>query len=245
MEISQQNRIDVSINVFITTQFSQLSNKRLITDNHVVEYFMELEQGSPEWWAIRMGLVTGSVCSPLMASTTKGWDGLSSGAWTLVYSLAEQLIMGDLWEHDDFSTYHMDRGTELEPQARRAYELQQFCRVEEIGFCRVAGRMAGCSPDFRVIKKPKGGEIKCLMLKNHIAYVENKKADLTHTRQVEWCLWVTGWKQWDFVHYHPNAGKYSLVVDTLVPTPSIQDTITEKFAIAEKAICALRLTYAS
>lgn len=221
------------------------TKKEVITDNHVVEYFMELEQGTPEWWEVRRGLITGSVCAPLMSDAKKGWDGLSVGAHTLVYSLTEQLVMGDLWEHDDFSNVWMDRGTELEPQARKAYELDQFCRTESIGFCRVSGRLAGCSPDFGVVKKPKGGEIKCLMLKNHIAYVERKKADLAHTRQVEWCLWVTKWKAWDFVHYHPNAGKYSLVVDTLVPTPSIQATIDEKFSIAEKAVCALQLKYAA
>ena len=207
---------------------------------HVVEWFMDLEQYSPEWWKLRQATVTGSTADPLLASAAKGWAGLSSGAWTLVYQLADELRLGDDWDPpssgSSYQSDDMERGHLMEPKARKAYELVQLCRTQLVGFVRVAGRLAGASPDFRQTRRPIGGEIKCLSWKHHVAYCERAVPDLAHQRQVQWSLWVTKWKRWDLVHYHPEAGQHSLKVDPTEPDPKAQKAIDERFQVAEKAI---------
>jgi hypothetical protein len=194
------------------------------------------EQRSPEWFAARNGKVTGSVCSPLASVKGKFRDGLSVGAWTLTYKLAGQVLdPNEAIQDEPYQGYWMERGQRLEPHALRAYRAETFNPGHLVGFVEAEGRYAGCSPDFMVSAK-KGGEIKCLKMAKHLEWLDSKKLESTHNRQIQWCLFVTGFETWDLVHFHPDAGKGTIDVMTIERDEEMIATFREKLTIIESNI---------
>lgn len=99
------------------------------------------EQGTPEWFEARRGIPTASEFSTVMASGRAG--GESKTRKTYLYKLAGEIITGRPAE--SFSNAHMERGHEMEPEARAAYAFIKGVDPEQVGFIR-NGR-AGASPD--------------------------------------------------------------------------------------------------
>ena len=94
----------------------------------------------------------------------------------------------------------MQRGTELEPEARAYYELIAG-PVQEIGFC-IHDDGFGCSPDGVV-----GDgllEIKCSLAHTHVEYLREGVIPSIYIPQVQGQMLVMD-KQWcDFLSYHPD-----------------------------------------
>jgi len=84
----------------------------------------DLEQGSDEWLAARLGIPTASNFSKLITSTGKKSTQLDGYARTL----AAETLMGK--PEEGFKSGWMDRGTELEPMARAWYEFQTDIVIE-------------------------------------------------------------------------------------------------------------------
>ena len=102
---------------------------------------IECEQGSEEWLNARLGVPSASMFAKIV--TTKG-------AWsTQADGYINQLIAEDLTGEPTpfYQNEHMARGTELEPEARSAYEFMNDVVVEQVGFCLHDTMRAGCSPD--------------------------------------------------------------------------------------------------
>lgn len=194
------------------------------------------EQRSPEWFAARNGKVTGSVCAPLGSTQGKFRDGLSAGAWTLVYKLAgDMLDPSEALQDEPYQDYWMQRGTRLEPKALRAYKAETFNPGHLVGFTEAEGRLAGFSGDFMVDDK-KGGEIKCLRMSKHLKWLDSKKIETNHYRQIQWCLFVSGFETWDLVHYHPKAQKGMLDIFTVERDEKLIDLFAEKLELVESNI---------
>ena len=214
---------------------------------HELIWHDDLQQGSEEWFAARLGKVTGSVASPIAADPSKGHDGLSVGTWSMIYQLAGHLV-ADENDEPEFGNYWTDRGNEMEPLARAAYEDREWVNVNAVGFVEWSGRLAGCSPDFMVDAK-RGGEIKCLGMKSHIAAMENFRkfgiGSLTtdYLRQIQWCLYITGFTYWDMVHFHPKAKLGKLHVFTIERDNKLQDIYAERFPLVEAAIIEVAERY--
>ena len=99
------------------------------------------EQGTPEWFEARRGIPTASEFSTVMASGHGG--GESKTRKTYLYKLAGEIITGR--PSESFINAHMERGHEMEPEARAAYAFIKGVDPEQVGFIR-NGR-AGASPD--------------------------------------------------------------------------------------------------
>ena len=101
---------------------------------------INVEQGSEEWLRARLGVPTASCYSKLI--TTQGKR--SAQAEGYINELIGQRITGEIPE--TFKSEAMERGNELEPQARAYYELVTDNDVEEVGLI-LNDIGAGCSPD--------------------------------------------------------------------------------------------------
>jgi putative phage-type endonuclease len=102
-----------------------------------------VEQGSPEWFALRLGKVTASRVADLMAKTKTGWG--ASRANYAAQIIAERLT-GTV--ADSYQSPAMLHGSETEALAKAAYEFHTDADVAEIGFVvHPAIASAGASPD--------------------------------------------------------------------------------------------------
>src|SRR5690554_767596 len=140
-----------------------------------------MQQQSEAWFSARLGKVTASRVKDVVAKG-RGKEPSATRRNYMMQLLCERLT-GQ--KEESFTSAAMQRGNELEPMARLAYELMQDCEVQEVGLIlhpTIEG--FGASPD-GVILLPsgKGGlEIKCPNTAQHIAVLQSGK----HDPQYEW-----------------------------------------------------------
>lgn len=163
---------------------------------------VEIVQRSPEWFAARLGKVTASRVADVCARTKTGWS--ASRANYMAQIIAERLT-GVAAE--TYTNAAMQWGTEMEPDARRAYEFRQDVDVVEVGFVpHPTITMAGASPDGLV-----GGdglvEIKAPNTATHIETILGGSVPAKYIAQVQFQLACTG-RQWvDFVSFDPRLSE--------------------------------------
>lgn len=153
----------------------------------------EMVQGSDEWFAARLGKVTGSNFSKAIGKP---------GATRTKYM--EKLIaeIGSQEKEQGYSNAAMEWGTETEPLAREFYENINDCIVREVGFVE-HNEHIGVSPD-GLVGEDGLLEIKCPYSSTHVSYIINDRLPPVYKAQVQGQLWVTG-RQWcDFVSYDPR-----------------------------------------
>lgn len=102
--------------------------------------YIEVEQGTPEWFKARMGIPTASEFHTMM--TTKG---TRAGRQTYLYKLAGERLSGEPME--GYSNWHMERGKQMEEQGRAFYQFHTDADLKPVGFVRNDEIRAGCSPD--------------------------------------------------------------------------------------------------
>ena len=159
---------------------------------------LDHEQGSPEWLAARLGKPSASMFSKLITQTGKP----SSSADGYVNELIAERLTG---QSEPFHvTEWMQRGTELEPEAREAYEFISSNDVIETGFILHTSYEFGCSPDGLILDQG-GLEIKCPAPKTMVSYLRDPKVGVKkYWQQIQGCMWITKRNWWDFFAYHPE-----------------------------------------
>lgn len=159
---------------------------------------IEMEQGSPEWLSLRAGLPTASGFDKIV--TSKGEP--SKGAKKYLYQLAGERLTGA--PRDTYQSAAMQRGQELEAEAREAYSFLTDNEVLPVGFCfRDERRLYGCSPD-GLIGGDGGLEIKCPTLPVAVEYLDYGKLPTDYFQQVQGNMFITGRAWWDFLSYYPG-----------------------------------------
>jgi hypothetical protein len=151
-------------------------------------------QGSSEWLAARCGKPTASNFAKIVTPTGK--PTANKERRTYMLELASERITGRTV--DKPVTFAMQRGTELEPQARAWYSLESGKTVTEVGFVD-CGKW-GCSPDG--ITDVGGCEIKCLGVVNHLEGLLGREVPADYAMQIQGCMFCLQRKTWDFVLYH-------------------------------------------
>lgn len=157
-------------------------------------------QDGQDWMLARVGAFTASRASDLMAKTKTG-PAASRGS--LLTLLAVERLTGQPVE--TYSNAAMQRGIELEAEARDAYSFQTGNIVTEVGyFPHPTVERAGCSPDGLI------GDSGLVELKVPASMAKHLDALRTgaHAQEYAWQLqhqlWVTG-RQWvDAVSYDPR-----------------------------------------
>lgn len=154
-----------------------------------------IEQGSPEWHAMRCGKATASRIADIVAVTKSGVSAMRA---TYMGELIAERLTGVVVE--GFKSAAMQHGSDTEAEARTAYEWLYDCEVEKVAFVdHPAIAMAGASPDGLVyddgmveFKAPNtwthiesllGGSIP----KKYITQVQWQMACRPERRWVDWC----------------------------------------------------------
>ena len=123
--------------------------------------------------------------------------------------MEELLAMEMGAEMPDFQTPWMERGTEMEEEARNWYVFESGREVEQVGF--VMGDGAGCSPDG--LCEDRGIEVKCPKPATHVGYLLKGKLPTTYIPQVQGSMWVCELDQWDFISYCPGLPPLLVTVE--------------------------------
>ncbi len=152
-------------------------------------------QRSPEWFASRLGRVTGSRCADVFAQ-------IKSGEAAARRDYRMQLVLERLTgkpQDDPYINADMQRGIDLEPLARSAYEARTGNLVREVGFLAHTELMAGCSPDGLCERGII--EIKCPRSAAHVETLKSQALPARYRPQVTHNLWISGADWCDFVSY--------------------------------------------
>lgn len=164
----------------------------------------DFEQGTPEWQQARLGIPTASCFSKLITSTGKRSTQFDGYLNTLV----AETLMGE--PPETFTSQWMERGTELEPQARAWYEFQTDKDIQQVGFVTLDNGTAGASPDG--LTESSGLELKCPKAETHVGYLRTGKLPSDYVAQVQGCMWVCERDTWDFASFHPLMPKLLITV---------------------------------
>ena len=159
---------------------------------------LDLDQGSTEWMMARLGIPTASKFDRLLTPKTRK---PSASRDNYRAELVAEHLMGQ--PLDWGTSAWMERGTELEDEARRWYEMDRGVDVEQVGLVLRDDGLVGCSPD-GLVGEDGGLEIKCPAAVQHVKYLLGIEslAD-KHTGQVQGAMYLTGRRWWDVLSYNP------------------------------------------
>lgn len=155
-----------------------------------------MEQRSPEWYAARLGKVTGSQVSSVLAKKD------SATRANYLSELVVERLTGQ--QQEFYMNEAMQHGVDTEPEARMAYESAKNVLVDELGFCdhSIIANF-GVSPD-GLVGEDGLIEIKCPNSKTHIDTLLSKKAPNKYIPQMMAQMACTGRKWCDFVSFDPR-----------------------------------------
>ncbi len=157
----------------------------------------DCDQGSAEWLSVRAGIPTASQFSTVMASGRGGGD--SKTRRTYMLKLAGEILTGEPME--SYSNGHMERGKEMEAEARDAYAFMTDNEPQIVGFVRNGPK--GCSPD-SLIGKDGAVEIKTKLPHLQLDVLLRNELPAEHKAQCQGVLWVAEREWIDFVSYWPK-----------------------------------------
>lgn len=158
---------------------------------------VECEQGTPEWFAARVGRLTGTMAGDMLAVIKTGE---AAARRNLRTRLVVERLTGQPQE-DGYVSAAMQRGLDKQPDAVAAYETLTGHLVRTTGFIRHLGLPVGCSLDGDVDDCTGIVEIKCPLSATHLRYLQTPGIPSDYLPQVTHNLWVTGAHWCDFLSY--------------------------------------------
>ena len=192
-----------------------------------MQIIKDIQQGSDEWLQLRLGVATASNFDKIITTTGKQSATLEKYA----LKLATDLMLSS--PEPSYKNDIMERGNELEPLARQAYQEETFSIVEEITMFKSDCGNFGYSPD-GLVGEDGLIEIKCPLATTHFQYIiDNKTPIIDYWQQLQGGLWVSGRKYIDFVSYHPNFKTKQLFVERIERD---EDYIAKLAELANKTI---------
>lgn len=167
------------------------------------------DQGSPEWFAARAGVITASRFSDARAKYAKDYGQAKKGdpkgeSHSYARLIAAERISARSLD-DTFKTWQMERGTALEPDARALYEAKTGSIAFEGGISLTDDRVFGYSTDGKIMGANAGIEIKVPSACHKVAgiWFEPEPIISEYMDQIQGGMWITGWDWIDLVIYTP------------------------------------------
>ena len=166
-----------------------------------------IEQRSQEWFQARVGCVTGSCISEVLAKPKSKTTKEAATRKALKARLACELMTGKS-NDDGYLSWEMRRGIELEPNAKAEYEVSNDVILESVGFVlHPSIKRFGASPD-AYIGSDGMLEIKCPNRATHFDYILAGVIPNDYRKQLLAELACTG-RQWvDFMSYNPDMPEH-------------------------------------
>ena len=162
-----------------------------------------IEQGSPEWMALRIGKIGGSRVSDVLTEGRGGAESLIKRKYK--NELIRERLTGK--KLDTYKTPAMQRGIDLEPMARAWYEVKYNTFVDQVAIVlhpTIEG--AQCSPDGVVEATNSLIEIKIPNPENHLDNILTGGKQLEqYYDQVQWQLACMPEKEFcDLISFDPD-----------------------------------------
>jgi len=155
-----------------------------------------IEQGTDAWKMLRCGKVTASRVADIIAKTKSGY---SASRDNYMAQLICERLTGTVAE--SFTNAAMQHGTETEPYARLAYEVNQNVLVDQVAFVpHPTIEMAGASPD-GLVNTDGLLEIKAPQTATHIDTLLSESVPTKYFTQMQFQMACTGRKWCDFVSF--------------------------------------------
>lgn len=159
----------------------------------MIKVYDTIEQQSPEWRKLRIGMPTASRFGDMMA------EGKGISRRNYLYQLAGEHLSGEPIE--SYQNGAMLRGIEQEPEARATYSFLTEAEVKQVGF--ITNGKCGCSPD-GLIGKAGAVEFKSAQPNVMVDIVLRESFPAEHKAQCQGTLYISE-RQWiDLVVYHPK-----------------------------------------
>jgi putative phage-type endonuclease len=172
----------------------------------------DCKQGTDEWRSVRAGKLTASNAQAIAT----GGKGLETLVWQ---TLAEEYANV---QEEGYSSEAMERGKELEAEARMAYEIERGVFVREVGFVEM-DEYTGASTD-GLVEDDGILEIKCPSNAVFFRYSVERKIDPKYYAQMQMGMLCSGRAWCDYVVYSPNFEK-SIVVVRVEKDPIMQEKL--------------------
>ena len=160
--------------------------------------FYQIQHNTPEWEKARLGIPTASGFKNIITAA-KGT--LSKSHTAYQDELIAELMTG--YSEEDFTSAWMQRGHDLEADARMAYQIETGNAVKKGIFVTDDLGRFGASPDGAITDKNAGIEIKCPKAKTHMGYLLGEGLD-DYKQQWQGQMLVAGWDYIHFFSYHPD-----------------------------------------
>lgn len=159
----------------------------------------DIEQGTPEWLALRLGIATASELDCLMVNG-KGESGFGVAAFTYMDQLIGERITGEAAEIP-FQTKATIRGHEQEGVAKSLYEDREEVKTSSVGI--ILNHGIGYSPD-ALVGDSGLIEIKTKLPKFQVGVILAGEVPKEHIHQCQGGLWASEREWIDFISYWPG-----------------------------------------
>ena len=206
-------------------------------------FHTEIEQYSDEWWELRRGRFTGSTADKIITPTGRESSQYKAEIGRLI---AEKMGIQDV-DRDNFSSFWMDRGSEMEQEARAWLAVETGQDIQEIGFVSM-GQHCGTSPDGLIRLDPfvdRGGrdrfklnvpcEIKVPKPGTHISWLLDGVLPQTHKAQVHFHMICCEAPYAYFMSYHPEVEPLCIKVERDDYTLALYDLVQKAVATLQVA----------
>ena len=153
------------------------------------------EQRTEDWYNIRKGKMTASNAETIIAN--------GKGLETYIYNLMAEYYSSA--EKENYINADMQRGIDLEPEARLEFEFYTNLDVQEVGFIE-HNEFIGVSPD-GLIGDDGLIEIKCPNDSIYFKLLLSNNIKPEYIAQMQMQMYVTDRQYCYFVSYNPNFEK--------------------------------------
>lgn len=159
----------------------------------------DIEQGTPEWLALRLGIITASELDCLLVSG-KHPTGFGVAAFTYMDQLIGERITEEAAELP-FQTKATIRGHEQEGVAQSLYEAREEVGIQKVGI--ILNHGIGYSPD-GLVGSDGLIEIKTKLPKFQVGVILAGEIPKEHIAQCQGGLWASDREWIDFISYWPG-----------------------------------------
>lgn len=171
----------------------------------------DCEQGSLEWFKLRLGRPTASEFHRFMTTKFALRDRGRRDTY-LNEKLAEHLLGTAL--PNTGGSWATEQGQMMEDEGRKWFGMEYDCDPYCVGFVENQEARCGCSPD-ALVGDDAGLELKVPYPQTHIGHVRGGKLPSDYLQQVHGSLYVTGRQRWHFLSYRRERAlpKFVLTVE--------------------------------
>jgi hypothetical protein len=168
---------------------------------------VDCKQGEEVWFKEKLGKPSASNASKLI--TNSGEPSKQRTAY--IYELVAEILTNK--REEGFKNENILMGQEREAESRQLYELINNVEVTQVGVVYKDNKKQFlCSPD-GIINNEYGLELKNVLPKTQVKNLLDGGVPSEYFSQIQFSLYVTGFKRWDFMTYSPALPVHIIKVE--------------------------------